>query len=142
MRMLRTNEFEDGMNDFVEKSAEELYEEFLSKKRSTDDGYVSYFGEYVDVMRGLSGSAKDLLTWMAFNSEMNTGRIYLQSFVQKEALKRLGITVVTYYRALNELKGAGIVKGGDARYYLNPRIVWKGTSEMRNGFMKVFPKMR
>lgn len=135
-------DFDGAAYEFDEVGAEEAYEAFLAKKKRSDDGFICYYGDWLDVMRGLSSAAKDLLTWLAFNCEMNTGRVFMQSLDLQRALGDLGITAVTYYRALNDLKELGVVKGNNAKFYLNPQFVWKGTSDMRSDFMSVFPRFK
>ena len=140
MRDFGRNDFDDAINDFDERSAEEIYDEYLAKNAKQAEGYICYYADYVDVMRELSSAAKDVLTWFTFFSGMNTGRILLQSYVKEEMLRKLNITSVTFYRALGELKERDIVRGKNAKYYINPRYAYKGTTSARDGFMKVYPR--
>lgn len=142
MRNFDTNEFEMAIDEFDGMSGEEMYEAMLGKVDKVRDGYISYYAKFLEVMHKLSASSMNLLLWMAFNSEMNTGRVFIQSFALRDALKELGIVIATYYKALKELKSLGVIKGTNAVYYINPAYVWKGTTEMRNRFMRVYPRLK
>ena len=142
MRNFDTNEFETAVDEFEGMSGEEMYEAMLGKVDRVREGYVSYYAKFLEVMRKLSASSMNLLLWMAFNSEMNTGRVFIQSIALRDALKELGIVVATYYKSLKELKSLGIIKGTNAVYYINPVYVWKGTTDMRNRFLRVYPRLK
>ena len=140
------NEFE--VNDFVEvdsdaddRSGVDLYAEFLCKAEKPKDEFVYCYSRYIGVSKELTGAAKNLYLWLALNSDVNTGRVFVQSLSQRRALEELDMTVGTYYRALNQLKYFGLIKGDNAVYYINPSYMWKGTADMRAKFLRVYPKL-
>jgi hypothetical protein len=141
MNEFEVNEFEECPADLDDRTGAELYAEFLSKVERPKDEFVYYYGKYLSVMSGLTGAATSLLFWLAMNTEVNTGRVLVQSMAQRGALAELGITVGTYYKALNQLKELGLIKGKNAVYYVNPAYVWKGTADARSKFMKVYPRL-
>ena len=138
MKEFDSNEFEQLESEFDCKTADEMYAEFLTKVEKPKDEFIYYYGKYYRVMTQLTGAAKDLMTWLTFSCDMNTGRVFVQSETLKEALKELGITMGTYYKALNLLKEKGLIKGGHAKFYVNPAYAWKGTADMRNKFIRIY----
>ena len=136
-----SNDFEEVDSEFDDRTAEELYAEFLGKVEKPKDEFIYYYGKYFNIMRELTGAAMNLLTWLTFHCEVNTGKVLVQSETLREALQELQITLGTYYKALALLKEKGIVKGGKAKFFVNPAYAWKGTAEMRNKFMKIYYKL-
>lgn len=141
MTGLYSEDFEQLDAEFYGRTPEETYAEFLSRIEKSKDEFIYYYGNYYNVMRELTGAAKDLLAWLTFHSEVNTGRVFMQSITQGSALKELGITLGTYYKALNQLKSKGIIKGSNAIYYINPTFAWKGTGDMRARFVRIYPTL-
>lgn len=138
----KSNEFEFSVEEFEGIDGEAMYEEFLMGLRKSGESYISIYDSYVDVMLDLSPTTVHLLTMLTFSSEINTGRIILQSQALEILLKKLGMAKSTFYRGIKELKGKGIIKGKNAKYYLNPRFVWKGTNEARSGYLKIYPTLK
>lgn len=141
MNEFDVNDFCEVDSDVEERSGAELYADFLGKVEKPKDEFVYCYSQYVGVMKGLTGAAKDLYLWLALNSEVNTGRVFVQSMVQRGALEELDMTVGTYYKALGQLKKLGLVKGENAVYYINPAYIWKGTADTRMKFLKVYPRL-
>jgi hypothetical protein len=136
------DDFRDLSDEFSGKTEEELLEEFMNESDVTDECYISLFGLWLRKMRGLSSAAKDLFIWMAFHCDVDKGRVSMQSFSLQTALRELDISSVTYYRCLGELKEKDFIRGGNARYYINPRIVWRGCSARRAKFVYRYPNIR
>lgn len=136
------NDFEIIDSEFDERTGEELYADFLGKVEKPNDEFVYYYGRYYNIMTELTGAVKDVFAWLAFNCEVNSGRVVIQSFALKQALSDLGITLGTYYKALGLLKGKDMVKGGNAVYFVNPAYAWKGTADARSRFMRVYPRLK
>ena len=135
-------DFDYAAVDFDEIDSTELYEDLLKKLKKKGETFMTTYDNYLDVMLMLSPAAVHLLTWLTMHSEMNTGKAVLQSQTLATCLKELKIVKSTFYRCLTELKELDLIKGGNAKYYINPRYVWKGTNDMRAGFMKVYPRLR
>lgn len=141
MNEFEVNEFEECSAASDGKTGAELYAEFLEKIERPKDEFIYYYGKYLSITKSLTVAATRLLFWLAMNTEVNTGRVLVQSMAQRVALKELGIASGTYYKALSQLKDLGVIKGGNAVYYVNPAYVWKGTAEARTRFGKVYPKL-
>ena len=144
MRMMNefnSNDFEELDEEFDERSSDEIYEDFLESVQKPNDEFIYFYGAFYNAMTKLTGAALNLLTWLTFHCEVNTGRVLVQSMQQRDAIKDLGITTGTYYKALTLLKENGIIKGSKAKYYINPTYAWKGTAGMRAKFLKVYYKL-
>ena len=128
--------------EFGGKTEDDLLQEFLDECPVTEESYISIYGGYYNVMQKLLPTSRNVLIWMAFNSEVDRGRVVVQSDAQQRLLRELGISMVTYYKCLRDLKANNVIRGVNARYYLNPRFVWKGGDKRRRDFMKRFPAIR
>jgi hypothetical protein len=141
--MKNFDDFEfDVPTEFGGKTDEELLQEFLDDCPVTDDAYVSVYGGYYSVMQELLPTSRNILMWMAFNCEVDRGRVVVQSDAQQRMLRELGISLVTYYKCLKDLKEHNAIRGVNARYYVNPKFMWKGGDKRRREFLKRYPTIR
>lgn len=132
--MANEHEFEMP-NEFGEKTAKEMINEFLEECPATDDSYVNVFGAYYSIMTKLLPASKNVLMWMAFNSELDRGRVVIQSKNLQRVLSELGISRTSYYNCLKDLKFHDAIRGGDGEYFINPRFLWRGGDKRRHKFM-------
>lgn len=128
--------------EFGGKTAEEQLDEFLDECPMTDDAYINFYGAYYSVMRKILPTSKDVLMWMAFNSEPDRGRVLIQSLAQKRLLKELGISQVTYFKCLRDLKKHDVIRGFNATYFINPKFTWRGSNKRRHIFMSQYSKLQ
>lgn len=138
MKDFEISDFEQIDTEFDDRSAEEMYAEFLSTVEKPKGEFIYIYAKYYDVMTSLTAAAMNLMTWMTFHCEVNTGRVLIQSETLKIALEELGITLGTYYKSMALLKEIGMVKGSNAKYFVNPAFAWKGNAENRNKFLRVY----
>lgn len=136
--MINEHEFEMP-DEFGEKTAEELLNEFLEECPATDDSYINVFGAYYPVMKALLPTSRNVLMWMAFNCELDRGRVIIQSINLERILGELGISRTAYFKCLRDLKKHDAIRGCDAEYFINPRFVWKGGDKRRHKFMAKYP---
>lgn len=134
------NDFDFEVPDeFGEKTAEELYDEFMDECPATENSYINFYGAYYSVMRKILPTSKDVLMWMVFNSELDRGRVVIQSLNQERLLRELGISQITYFKCLRDLKKHNVIRGHSAIFHINPRFVWKGSDSRRHRFMSKYP---
>lgn len=134
------NDFEFEMPDeFGEKTADELLAEFMDECPATANSYVSIYGAYYEIMRKILPTSKDILMWMAFNAEVDRGRVVIQSINQERLLRELGISQVAYFKCLRDLKNHNAIRGHSAVFHINPRYIWKGSDFRRHKFMAKYP---
>ena len=139
--MRSDSEFE-VQSDFGGKTAEELYREFLDECPMTKHAYVNYYGAYYAIMRKILPTSKDILLWMAFNCEIDRGRIIMQSLNMQRLLDELRIPRATYFKCLRDLKRHDAIRGYDAIYHINPNFVWRGTDKRRHNFIAKYPYLK
>lgn len=135
-----TNEFEfDVPSEFVEKDGGEMLDEFLDECPATEDSYINVFGAYYSVLRLILPTSAKVLMWMAFNSELDKGRVIIQSKSLKRVLSELGISRTAYFNSIRDLKAYDVIRGYDAVFFLNPRYMWRGSDKRRHKFMARYP---
>lgn len=141
MEKINVTEFDEFASEFDDRTGEELYAEFFGKRERSKNEFIYCYADFLTVMPSLTGAAHTLFMWLTFNCDVNSGRVLVQSVTLKEALSELGITLQTYYKALNILKELDMVRGKNAVYYVNPAYAWKGTADIRNRFIRVYQKL-
>lgn len=139
--MVNQNDF-DIPAEFGGKTDEELLQEFLDECPVTEESYINIYGGYHAVMSKLLPTSRNILIWMAFNSEIDRGRVVIQSDAQCRLLRELGVSLAAYYKSLKDLKENDAIRGVNARYYINPRFMWKGCDKRRKDFLKRYPAIR
>jgi hypothetical protein len=135
------NEFDvTGKAEFDNKTPEELLEEWLDECPIVSDGvYVNFYGaSFTTFMKILPTSMKVFL-WMVFNSELEKGRVTIQSLAQKRLLKECNISQIAYFKSLRDLKANNMIRGFRAIYYINPNFAWRGTHRNRLRFIEQYP---
>ena len=136
--MINEHEFEMP-SEFVDKTAKEMLDEFLEECPATEDSYINVFGAYYSVMKTLLPTSKNVLLWMAFNSELDRGRVVIQSRNLERILVELGISRTAYFKSLRDLKAHDAIRGCEGEYFINPRFVWRGGDKRRHKFMAKYP---
>lgn len=134
------NEFEfDVPNEFGDATPKEMLDEFLEECPATEDSYINVFGAYYSIVRSLLPTSRNVLMWMAFNSELDRGRVIIQSKNLQRIIVELGISRTAYFKSLRDLKEHDAIRGCDAEYYLNPRFMWRGSDKRRRKFLAKYP---
>ena len=135
-----TNNFDfEVPAEFGGKSDEQLLEEFLEECPATEESYVTVFGSYYPVMRAILPTSAKVLMWMAFNSELDRGRIIIQSKTLKRVLSELRISRTAYFKSIKDLKEHDAIRGYESEYFINPRLLWRGGDKRRRKFMLRYP---
>lgn len=135
------NDFEvTGKVEFENKTAEELLDEFLDGcPIVSDDVYVNFYGaSFTSFMKILPTSMR-VFMWMVFNSELDKGRVTIQSLAQKRLLKECNISQIAYFKSLRDLKANNMIRGFRAIYFINPRFAWRGSHKNRMRFIEQYP---
>ena len=136
-----SNEFDVmGQTEFGGKTAEELLEEFMEGcPVVAEDAYVNFYGACFPVMMKILPTSVKIFLWMAFNCELNKGRVTIQSLTQQRLLKECGISQIAYFNCLRDLKKHNMIRGCRAIYYINPKFTWRGTHRDRMRFVEQYP---
>ncbi len=139
--MINEHEF-DMPSEFGEKTAKEMLAEFLEECPATEDSYINIFGAFFSVVNSLLPTSIKVLMWMAFNSELDRGRVVIQSINLDRILSELKISRTAYFKSLRDLKAHDAIRGFDAEYYINPRFFWRGGDKRRHKFMSKYPYIK
>ena len=74
-------------------------------------------------------------------AEYNTGKVYMNASRVKEIMEVCDISKASYYRAIKELKDAGLISGDKDTYAIAVNMFWKGDrktrEELKNAKLKV-----
>ena len=135
------NNFElTGKAEFDNKTPDELLEEFLDGcPIISDDVYVNFYGACFTTFMKIKPASMRVFLWMVFNSELEKGRVTIQSLAQKRLLKECNIYQIAYFNSLQDLKKNNMIRGFRAVYYINPRFAWRGTHRNRMRFIEQYP---
>lgn len=135
------NDFEiTGKAEFDDKTPDELLEEFLAGcPIISDDVYVNFYGACFTTFMKIKPTSMRVFLWMVFNSELEKGRVTIQSLAQRRLLKECNISQVAYFNSLQDLKANNMIRGFRAVYYINPRFAWRGTHRNRQRFIEQYP---
>lgn len=69
-------------------------------------------------------------------AEFNTGISIIHRDDRKEIINSLGITNQTFTNSICRLKNSDVISGTGGRYILNPKYIWKGTTNSRSRALK------
>ena len=135
------NDFEvTGKAEFENKTAEELLDEFLDGcPVVSDDVYVNFYGASFTAFMKILPTSMRVFMWMVFNSELDKGRVTIQSLAQKRLLKKCNISQIAYFKSLRDLKANNMIRGFRAVYFINPRFAWRGSHKNRMRFIEQYP---
>jgi hypothetical protein len=135
------NDFEvTGKAEFENKTAEELLDEFLDGcPIVSDDVYVNFYGASFTAFMKILPTSMRVFMWMVFNSELDKGRVTIQSLAQKRLLKECNISQIAYFKSLRDLKANNMIRGFRAVYFINPRFAWRGSHKNRMRFIEQYP---
>ena len=135
------NDFEvTGKAEFENKTAEELLDEFLDGcPIVSDDVYVNFYGASFTAFMKILPTSMRVFMWMVFNSELDKGRVTIQSLTQKRLLKECNISQIAYFKSLRDLKANNMIRGFRAVYFINPRFAWRGSHKNRMRFIEQYP---
>lgn len=125
----------DVPTEFEDKTGKEMLNEFLDECPATEDSYINVFGAFYPVMKKLLPTSLNVLMWMAFNSDLDRGRVVIQSKNLARILAELEISRAAYFKSLKDLKEHDAIRGCDAEYFINPRLMWRGSDKRRHKFM-------
>lgn len=69
-------------------------------------------------------------------AEFDTGKVYMNADRTNEIIQACKIGKTSYYRAISDLKEAGIIKGDKSTFTIAENMFWKGSAKARNELRK------
>lgn len=98
--------------------------------------FITYSNEITNLyaMPFFNTTTKVLWKFLEY-TEYNTGKVHLNADRVKEILGTCKIARRSYYRAVDELKKAGIISGSKYTFTVNETMFWKGDRSVRKEIM-------
>lgn len=106
----------------------------VSIKPSEREKTAPFFQVYTQFLNFLFriGNAPSNVLWKFMEmSDFNRGIVRVTKMDRTRICEELGITQATYYSAVKVLKEEGIIDGDAGYWVINPEIMWKGDSVVR-----------
>lgn len=121
--------------------AEERLEAFMNDEELDCDRYAMVFGPLCNAMVGASAAVERVFRELSLRTEVNKGRVIIQSELLTLILKKYRMAKSTFYRSIEFLKENDVLKQNGRSYYLNPMMVWRGSSRKRDEFFKIYSEI-
>lgn len=122
------------------KTGEEIKREVIkqwTEKIPTDTFIRTYTRHIAAVFEIETLTARRILDYFMLKAEFNTGIVHLGSEERKALMVALNISVPTYYSGIKELVRCKVIeKWGSGAYKINPEIIWKGDSSVKNQILR------
>ena len=117
-------DFKDLVNIGTSMSPEKLPKEYYQEQEPHTKIFRS--AQHRDAILGLNPAAKDLWIWIMMTIDYNRHSIDIN---KKLFIKRSGLTVRSYSRAVNELVSEGFIFKSSipSVYHVNPRLIFFGS---------------
>lgn len=130
------------VNNYIDSNTGELLDTSVETKHTKivthrGDEFASIYSSIIAAMKGLSTSAKSLLTYIALKSNINTNEITLVKSKLEELSKDSELSIPTIKRNIRILVEKDIlIKKGSGLYLVNPKYFWRGSADNRNKKLK------
>lgn len=104
-----------------------------NKGRSAgSDGYVCLYDEGMGVIAKIKSiSTMRVLFALMVYIDYNRGVVRVTKGVRSEVTRKAGVSQSSYYAAIKELQGIGLLEERSGDLYFNAQYLWKGTSGKR-----------
>jgi hypothetical protein len=120
---------------------EERLEAFLNFEELEVDRYAMFFGPLSNAMVGATAAAEKVFRELALRTEVDKGRVIIQSETLNLILKKHRMAKSTFYRSIEFLKENDILKQNGRTYYLNPFMTWRGSNKRRSEFFQIYSEI-
>ena len=104
-----------------------------SHSRSGGSFLFVYDGALEAMSRLKSPAAVRVLATLLSRMEYNRGEVRMTRGLKADMLKTADVSAATWYRAVKELEGVGILTERDGDVTFDARLFWRGDSESRSG---------
>lgn len=107
-----------------------------SSATSQESFYMSFIENMSGFFKLRSAIDIKVLAKVCMIAEYNSGRVLITSVVRKEIIEFLNISTQQLTNSLASLKANNLITGERGTYYINPKVFWKGHSDVRDSFLK------
>lgn len=136
-----TMEWYEIPEEFDPIPAETRLEAFLNFEELEVDRYAMFFGPLNNAMVGATAATERVFRELALRTEVDKGRVIIQSETLALILKKYRMAKSTFYRSIEFLKENDILKQNGRTYYLNPFMTWRGSNKRRSEFFKIYSEI-
>lgn len=136
-----TMEWYEIPDEFDPVPAKERLDAFLNFEELEVDRYAMFFGPLNNAMVGATAATERVFRELALRTEVDKGRVIIQSETLTLILKKYRMAKSTFYRSIEFLKENDILKQNGRTYYLNPFMTWRGSSKRRGEFFKIYSEI-
>lgn len=136
-----TMEWYEIPEEFDPIPAKERLDAFLNFEELEVDRYAMFFGPLNNAMVGATAATERVFRELALRTEVDKGRVIIQSETLTLILKKYRMAKSTFYRSIEFLKENDILKQNGRTYYLNPFMTWRGSSKRRSEFFKIYSEI-
>lgn len=120
---------------------ERRLEAFLNFEELDVDRYAMFFGPLCNAMIGATAATERVFRELAQRTEVDKGRVIIQSEHLNLILKKYRMARSTFYRSIEFLKENDVLKQNGRTYYLNPFMTWRGSNKRRAEFFKIYSEI-
>lgn len=105
-------------------------------KTSQESFYMSFIENMSGFFKLRSAIDIKVLAKVCIIAEYNSGRVLITPVVRKEIIEFLNISTQQLTNSIASLKKNNLITGERGTYYINPKVFWKGNTDVRNSFLK------
>lgn len=138
---MSVDEWYDIPEEFDPVSPEKRLEAFMNFEELEVDRYAMFFGPLNHAMVGATAATERVFRELALRTEVDKGRVIIQSETLGLILKKYRMAKSTFYRSIEFLKENDVLKQNGRMYYLNPLMTWRGSSKRRSEFFKIYSEI-
>jgi hypothetical protein len=109
---------------------------FSTRVKNQEQFYMTYIGLSSIYLKIKSLTDIQLLAVLCERAEYNTGVVQLPTKVREDVIRQLNITNPALSRSLKKLKELKLITGSKGEFTINPKIFWKGSSDVRTQLIK------
>lgn len=136
-----TMEWYEIPEEFDPVSREERLEAFFNFEELEVDRYAMFFAPLCNVMAGATAAVEKVFRELALRTEVDKGRVIIQSELLEIILKKNKMAKSTFYRSIDFLKENNVIKQVGRTYYFNPFMTWRGSNKKRAEFFKIYHEL-
>ena len=101
------------------------------KVKTQQDEFFQIYCRWIQVLTGVKPYEATRLFFILSDLMHRDNKVYITKSLKLKICEELGIKLGMYYVYLKALIKAGLVKGEEGTYELNPELVWKGKDRTR-----------
>lgn len=115
---------------------EVTYSKQYTVKIDSDKFYMVFIESIARLFQVKSATDRAILDYMMTVSDFNTNKVRLVADDRKLLADSLGISLQAVSNSISNLRKLKVISGEKGLYFVNPDLMWKGSSEARNQLLR------